>query len=115
MRVEQNFDVRMVGWTLLLLLLYFFVEDRPLSARQVWMVVLSGMLAFTKFTGMIGVTAVVVVIAADNVFRRRRFPWIVPLFAASILFFCMSPGKACLCFGRFSAIRGCWRTVTPKR
>ncbi len=94
MRVEQNFDVRMVGWTLLLLLLYFFVEDRPLSARQVWMVVLSGMLALTKFTGMIGVTAVVVVIAADNVFRRRRFPWIVPLFAASILFFWMLAGQS---------------------
>jgi hypothetical protein len=94
MRVEQNFDVRMVGWTLLLLLLYFFVEDRPLSARQVLMVVLSGMMALTKFTGMIGVTAVVVVIAADNVFRRRRFPWIVPLFAASILFFWMLAGQS---------------------
>src|ERR1017187_4749477 len=30
MRVEQNFDVRMAGWTLLLLFLYFFVEDRPI-------------------------------------------------------------------------------------
>jgi hypothetical protein len=94
MRVEQNFDVRMVGWTLLLLFLYFFVEDRPISARQVLLVVLSGMLALTKFTGMIGVTAVVVVIAADNVFRRRRFPWIVPLFAASILFFWIVAGQS---------------------
>ena len=94
MRIDQNFDVRMVGWTLLLLFLYFFVEDRPLSARQVLLVVSSGMLALTKFTGMIGMTAVVVVIAADNVFRRRRFPWIVPLFAASILFFWIVAGQS---------------------
>ena len=94
MRVEQSVDVRMVGWTLLLLFLYFFVEDRPLSARQVLLVVLSGMLALTKFTSMIGLTAVVVVIAADNVFRRRRFPWIVPLFAASILFFWIVAGQS---------------------
>jgi hypothetical protein len=94
MRVEQSVDVRMVGWTLLLLFLYFFVEDRPLSARQVLLVVLSGMLALTKFTGTIGLTAVVVVIAADNVFRRRRFPWIVPLFAASILFFWIVAGQS---------------------
>ena len=94
MRVEQSVDVRMVGWTLLLLFLYFFVEDRPISARQVLLVVLSGMLALTKFTSMIGLTAVVVVIAADNVFRRRRFPWIVPLFAASILFFWIVAGQS---------------------
>ena len=94
MRIEHNFDVRMVGWILLLLLLYFFVEDRHLSARQVLLVVSSGMLALTKFTGMIGMTAVIVVIAADNIFRRRRFPWIVPLFAASILFFWIAAGQS---------------------
>jgi hypothetical protein len=34
MRVDQNFDVRLVGWTLLLLFLHFFVEDRPMSVTQ---------------------------------------------------------------------------------
>ena len=94
MHVNQYFDVRMVGWILLLLFLYFFVEDRPISARQVLLVVSSGMLVLAKFTGLIGMTAVVVVIAADNVFRRRRFPWIVLLFAASILFFWIVAGQS---------------------
>jgi hypothetical protein len=106
MRVEQTFDVRMVGWTLLLLFLYFFVEDRPISARQVLLVVSSGMLALTKFTVLIGMTAVVVVIAADNVFRRRRFPWIVPLFAASILFFWLVAGQSLSLFWPF--LRHSW-------
>ena len=94
LRIDQDFDVRMVGWTLLLLLLYFFVEDSPFSARQVLLVVSSGMLALTKFTVIIGMIVVVVVIAADNIFRRRRFPWIVPLFAASILFFWVADGQS---------------------
>jgi PAT family beta-lactamase induction signal transducer AmpG len=36
-------------------------------------------------------------------------------FGKTFCFSGCSPGKACLCFGRFSAIRGCWRTVTPRR
>jgi hypothetical protein len=149
MRVDQNFDVRLVGWTLLLLFLHFFGEDRPmhftqrqtsgpnctnesnvgtgprpnldptpptvpplpgervgvrgnllsrilhyLSSSEALLVVPSGMLALTKFTALVGLTAVVIAIAADTVFRARRFPWIVPLFAASILFFWLAAGQS---------------------
>jgi hypothetical protein len=87
MRVEQNFDIRMIGWALLLLFLHFFVEDGSVSVRQVLLVAVSGILALVKFTAFIEVGTVVIFIAADNIFRRRRFPWIVLLFPGSILFF----------------------------
>ena len=93
MRVEQSFDIRMIGWALLLLLLHFFVEDGSFSARQVLLVFVSGMLALVKFTGLIEIAAVVMLIAADDVFRRRRFPWLVVLFAGSVLFFWILAGQ----------------------
>jgi hypothetical protein len=93
MGVEQSFDIRMIGWVLLLLSLHFFVEDGSISARQLLLVFVSGMLALVKFTGLIEVAAVVIFIAADDLFRQRRFPWIVFLFAASVLFFWMLAGQ----------------------
>ena len=90
---NQDVDVRMAGWTVLLWLLHFFVEDRALSVRQALLVVFGGLLALVKVTGLIGMTAVVLVIAADNVFRRRQFPWIMFLFAGSILLFWMVAGQ----------------------
>ncbi len=92
-RIEQSFDVRMTGWVLLLLFLHFFVEKSPLSARQIVMVIASGMLALVKFTGFIEISVVVAVIAADNLVRQRRFPWIVPLFAGSVLLFWILAGQ----------------------
>jgi hypothetical protein len=93
MRVEQSFDIRMIGWALLLLLLHFFVEDGSIGARQVLLVFVSGMLALAKFTGLIEIAAVVILITADDLFRRRRFPWIVVLFAGSVLFFWILAGQ----------------------
>jgi hypothetical protein len=87
LRVEQSFDVRMTGWALLLLFLHFFVEEGSISARQVLLVIAAGMLALVKFTGLIEFAVVVFVITMDDVFRRRCFPRIAILFAASILFF----------------------------
>ncbi len=89
----QCFDIRCVAWVLLLLFLHFFVEDRPITARQALLAVALGLLSLVKFTSLIEATFVIGVIAADNVFRQRRFPWIAPLFAASILFFWIAAGQ----------------------
>ena len=89
----QSFDIRCVAWVLLLLFLHFFAEDRPITARQALLAIALGLLSLVKFTSLIEATVVVGVIAADNVFRQRRFPWIAPLFAASILFFWVAAGQ----------------------
>lgn len=89
----QSFDIRSVAWVLLLLFLYFFVEDRPITVRQSLLAIALGLLSLVKFTSLIEAVIVVGVIAADNVFRRRCFPWIAVLFAMSILFFWAAAGQ----------------------
>jgi hypothetical protein len=93
MWIDQSFDVRMTGWALLLLFLHFFVEEGRISALQILLVFASGMLALVKFTALIEIAVVVGVIAADDAFRRRRFPWVSILFPSSILFFWILAGQ----------------------
>jgi hypothetical protein len=83
----DDFNVRLVAWGLLLLFLHFFVEERAFTPIQALLVVSLGWLSLVKFTGLVESVVVVAVIAADNLFRHRRFPWIVPLWGASLLCF----------------------------
>ncbi len=89
----QSFDIRGVEWVLLLLFLHFFVEERAVSTRQLSLAIALGLLSLVKFTSFIEAVIVVGVIAADTVFRRRKFPWIAAVFAGSILFFWMAAGQ----------------------
>jgi hypothetical protein len=89
----QCFDIRCIAWVLLLLFLHFFVEDRPITARQGLLAIALGLLSLVKFTSLIEAAIVVGVITADMVLRRRRFPWVAVLFAASILFFWIAAGQ----------------------
>jgi hypothetical protein len=97
----QSFDIRCVAWVLLLLFLHFFVEDRSITARQALLAVALGLLSLVKFTSLIEATVVVGVIAADNIFRQRRFPWIALLFAGGILFFWVAAGQHLSLFWSF--------------
>jgi hypothetical protein len=91
--VQYSFDVRSVALVLLLLFLHFFVEDRPVTVIQISLAVALGLLSLVKFTSLVEAVIVVVVIAADNVFRQRRFPWAALAFAASVLFFWLAAGQ----------------------
>ena len=91
--VGQNFDVRLMAWVLILLLLHFFVDDNPFAITNILVVVSSGWLGLTKFTGMITVAAVILIIAGDELLRRRRFPWIILIFAASVVCFWLAAGQ----------------------
>jgi hypothetical protein len=93
MPVEQSIDLRLAAWSGLLLGLHFFVEDRPLTPAQAWLTVSFGLLSLTKFTGLVEASVVVAVIAMDNVFRQRRFPWLILLFAGSVLLFWLAAGQ----------------------
>jgi hypothetical protein len=91
--LQYSFDVRSVAFVLLLLFLNFFVEDRPITSSRVLLTISLGILSLVKFTSFVEAAIAVVVIAADNIFRQRRFPWIVFLFFASVLFFWIAAGQ----------------------
>src|SRR5882724_2475497 len=95
----NDFDTRLVLFLMLPLLLHFFTERTgPIKAA---LVVALGCLSLVKFTGLIEAALVVVLISADDVFRRRRFPWALPLWAASLLCFWLLAWQRLDGFGPF--------------
>ncbi len=89
----EDFNNRLVAWGVLLLFLHFFVEERGFTPVQILLVVSLGWMSLVKFTGLLESAAAIAVVAADNVFRHRRFPWIVPTWLASLLFFWVAAGQ----------------------
>jgi len=103
----NDFDVRLVAWAVLLLFLHFFVEESAFTPTQAILVVSLGWLSLVKFTGLMESVLTVAIIAADNIFRQRRFPWIVPLWAASLLCFWVMAGQHLGSFGPY--LRNSWQ------
>lgn len=96
-------DALVIAWNLLLLFLRFFVEDAhaPITGRQVFMTLALGLLSLTRFTSLVETVVVVVALAVDDIFRRRRFPWIALLFTMSVLIFWIMAGQKIALFGAF--------------
>ena len=94
-------DVRLAAWPLLLLLLHFFVEDRPFTVTEVMLVVSLALLSLIKQSILTIAVMTVLIIAADNMFRQRRFPWIVLAFAGGIFLFWVLAGQRLSSFGPF--------------
>src|SRR5947207_11498980 len=96
-----NIDVRLTAWPLLLLLLHFSVEERPFTLTQAMLVISLALLSLIKHSIFMIAGVTVLIIAADNVFRQRRFPWIVLAFAGGIFFFWVLAGQKLNGFGLF--------------
>jgi NHL repeat len=105
-----NMDVRLTAWPLLLLLLHFSVEERPFTLTQAMLVISLALLSLIKHSIFMIAVVTVLVIAADNVFRQRRFPWIVLAFAAGILFFWVLADQRLTGFGLY--LRGASEIVS---
>ncbi len=88
-----NMDPRITGWILLFLVVHFFAEDRPWTATQALLAVSLGLISLIKFTMFLEGAVTIVIIAADTVWRQRRFPWIVLIYCASLLFFWRLAGQ----------------------
>ncbi len=99
--VDQDFDVRLDAWVLILLFLHFFTDDSASSLVKILLVVSLGWLGLAKFTGLLMAAGVVLVIAADDVLRRRRFPWMVVVFGLSVLSFWLAAGQRLSSFWPF--------------
>jgi len=82
-----NMDVRLTAWPLLLLLLHFCVEERPFTWTQAMLVISLALVSLVKNNILTVAIVTVLIVAADNVSRQRRFPWSVVLFAAGIFLF----------------------------
>jgi hypothetical protein len=106
----DDFNARLVAWVLLLLFLHFFVEECVFTPIQAFLVVSLGWLSLVKFTGLVESVMVVAVIAADNIFRHRRFPWIVPLWVASLVFFWVAARQHLSLLGPF--LCNSWRITS---
>ncbi len=78
---------RLTAWGVLLLFLHFFVEEGAFSPLQAALVFTLSWLGLVKFIGLIEGGLLVAVVAADNIVRHRRFPWIIPVWLAGIVFF----------------------------
>jgi hypothetical protein len=107
--IYPNIDVRLMAWALLLLLMHFFVDDRPFTVIQALLVVSLALLGLVKFSTLVLAVVIVLAVAADNVLRQRRFPWTLPVFGAGLLFFWMLAGQDLSAFGPF--VGNSWRVA----
>jgi hypothetical protein len=103
-------DARLTAWPVLLLLLHFSVEERPFTPTQAMLVISLALLSLIKHSIFTIAVVTVLIIAADNVFRQRRFPWIVLAFAGGIFFFWVLAGQQLNGFGLF--LRGASEIVS---
>src|ERR1035441_1393707 len=94
-------DARLKALVILLWLLHFFVEGFPSAAAQAALVLALGLLSLIKSSVLMEAGIVVGMITVDDVFRRRRFPWLLPLFGAAFLFFWVFAGQALSGLGPF--------------
>jgi hypothetical protein len=90
--VGNDFDVRLVLFVTLFLLLHFFSEVGAMA--KVFLVVALGCLSLVKFTGLVETAFVMCLVSGDDVFRRRRFPWAAPLWLASLIWFWVMGGQS---------------------
>lgn len=91
--VVLNIDARLLCWPLLLLLLHFFGENRPLTITEALVIASMGLLSLIKFSVLIQCTAIVAIVGVDTLWRRKRFPWTVVLFGGSLLLFWLLAGQ----------------------
>jgi hypothetical protein len=108
--VDQDFDVRLDAWVLILLFLHFFTNEAAFSLAKILLVASLGWLGMTKFTGLLMAAGIVLIIAADDVLRHRRFPWVVAVFGFSVLFFWLAAGQRLGSFGPF--LCNSWRITS---
>jgi hypothetical protein len=91
--VAEDVNDRLIAVGVLFLFLHFFVEKGAVTPMQILLAGLLGWLSLIKFTGLVESLVLVAVIAGDNLFRHRRFPWIVPVWLASFLCFWIAAGQ----------------------
>lgn len=110
LQAGYDIDNRLRAWGILLIFLHFFVEDGAFSWFQATLVFTLAWLGLVKFTGILEGALLVVIIALDSVIRYRRFPWIIPVWLAGILFFWLLAGQQAQLLWPF--LKNSWAVVS---
>ena len=90
---KNDFSIIPVAWVMLLLCQHFFSEEPALTPTSILLAASMGWMSLVKFTNLMECAIVLAVIAADTIFRRRRFPWMVAVWVVSLLFFWVAAGQ----------------------
>lgn len=69
--VGDDFDSRIVAWSLLLLISHFFVSEGKLSLTNALLVLSLSLFSLTKFTGFMAAVTILGVIGLDDLLRKR--------------------------------------------
>jgi hypothetical protein len=84
--IRQGQDVRLFAISWLLILVHFHVDDRPLSAVKILLIVAMALASEIKFSHCI-LAGIAVSIVSLDLLRRRRFPWIAVIYVIASLGF----------------------------
>ena len=91
--VFLNIDARLISFPLLLLLLHYLDEDGRMRGSRNALLVGIGLLSLVKFTILILSAGILLAIAVDTLWRKRRTPWDLAAFVGAILLFWLSAGQ----------------------
>ncbi len=80
-------------WNVLFLFFHFFTAHRPFTRTHALMAVALALIGWIKFSVLLMTLVVIGTIAADTIFRHRRFPWIVVVFGVSMVSFWFAAGQ----------------------
>lgn len=108
--ISLNIDACLIAFPLLLWLLHCVDEDRRTEGARNALVVSIGLLSLIKFTMLILSTGILVAIALDCMWRRRRVPWSFAVFLGSVLLFWLLAGQRLSSFGPY--LRNSWEVVS---
>lgn len=91
-------DVRLFALCWLLMLVHFYVDDRPITITKTFLTVALAVASLVKFS--IALLAVVMVVGVTvDVVRRRRVPWLGIIYVVSVFLMWLAAGQPLSGFG----------------
>ena len=90
--IQQFDDLRMLLLCCLLIVLHLHVDDRPMTASKGLLLVAMGLASLVKFTLGILSVATVILLAVEDI-RRKRVPWCAGIYAAALLGFWLAAAQ----------------------
>ena len=104
--VSLFIEARLICFPLLLLALDYLDEEARLKGARMALLLALGLLSLVKFTVLILSAGILLFIAVNTIWRRRRVPWSLAGFAGSLLFFWLLAGQRLSSFGPY--LRASW-------
>jgi len=85
-------DIRLFVLSWLLMLLDLHVDDRPVTATKLLLVIAMALAGLMKFSALAMALAILVVMSVEHV-RRRRVPWLLTIYVVACLGWWLAAGQ----------------------